>query len=397
MSIINYIFYFILFFILFYLENYNITDSLTFSQAWKIPLVFFMIWYVIRRRNVDRPKFNKVAYFIGLKNIFNQGILINPATNIIETFRFTNFPLLYDTFNIYFKDPEKLQKFIIRISQYFILSSIPYLIGILKSVKEGIEFGESLSFIGIFQNAHSASIISSLALLVLVYHLKTDRPSLVMCIYNILLICLGLYCLYFAFVRTGYLMFAIGLTVLFLPSKISIRQSVLFFILAISLVATFYHLMETNESFRYRILDQKEGEQRAAGSGRLILAASSLKYWAEGNLHQLILGRGLDNVKDNIEKRTGLRNFSHNGFVDAIAVNGLIGISLLLLFIYFTYKNIRRNKKAKTYRLSLAIFLCYLSFQLTQGGILFPIDLYIISILNLNNKEHLSFNKSSNI
>ena len=317
----------------------------------------------IPTRNKYRPNFNKVAYFYGLKNIFNQGILANPVTNIVETFRFTNFPLLYDTFNIYFKDPEKLQKFIVRISQYFILSSIPFLLGILKSVKEGIEFGERLSYLGIFQNSHGASIVSSLALLVLIYHLKTTRLSLAMRLYNILLIILGLYCLYLAFVRTGYLMFAIGLIVLFLPSKINIKQIACFLILALSLGATFYYLMETNESFRQRILDQKkEGEQRDAGSGRLVFASVSLKYWAEGNVHQLILGRGSDSVKDNLEKRTGLRIFSHNGFVDAIAINGIIGIFLLLLFIYFTYKNIRRNKETKTYRLSLGyvFLLCFL-------------------------------------
>lgn len=390
MSIIKYIFYFILFFILFYLENYNITDNLSFSQAWKIPLVLFMIWYVFRRRIVYRLNFNKVAYFYGLKNIFNQGIFINPVTNIVETFRFANFPLLYDTFNIYFKDPEKLGKFIVRISQYFILSSIPFLLGTLKSVKEGIQFGESLSFIGIFQNPHGASTVFSLALLVLIYQLKTDRLSLGMRIYNILLILLGSYCLYLSFVRTGYLMFVIGIIVLFFPNKISLKQFIFFCILTITLGATFYRLLEMNDSFRQRIFDQREGKQMDAGSGRLVFAVSSLKYWSEGNLQQLILGRGLEDVKDNLEKRTGLRVFSHNGFVDAIAINGVIGISLLLLFIYFTFKNIRRNKRAKTYRLSLAIFLCYVSFQLTQGGVLFPIDLYIASILNLTNKEQLA-------
>lgn len=338
-----------------------------------------------------RPNFNKMAYYYGLKNIFNQGIFTNPVTNIIETFRFTNFPLLYDTFNIYFKDPEKLQKFIVRISQYFILSGIPFLLGILKSVKEGREFGESLSFVGIFQNAASASIVTSLALLVLTYHLKTDRLSIVIRIYNILLIFLGLYCLYLAFVRTGYLIFVIGFIILYMPSKINIRQLFLFSILTLSLGATFYYLIETNESFRQRILDQnKEGKQMDVGSGRLIFAKTSLKYWSEGNLHQLILGRGLDNVKDNLEKSTGMRIYSHNGFVDAIAINGIIGISLLLLFIYFTYKNIRQNKKTKTYKLSLAIFFCYVSFLLTQGGAGFAIDLYIVSILNLINKERLA-------
>lgn len=394
MSIIKYLFFFILFFILFYLENFNITANITFSQTWKVPFVLFMVLYVFRRRNKNRPRFNRIAYWNGLKNIFNQGILINPLTNIIETFRFTNFPLLYDTFNIYFKDAKRLQNFILRFSQYFILSSFPFILGILKSVKSGMEFGEGSSFIGVFQNAHGASIVLCLALLVLIHHLRTNRLNFISKLYNILLISFGLYCFYTAFVRTGYLMFAIGLIILLFPTRISIKQSILFSILTFSLVATFYLIITTNVSFRQRILDQNtKGRQLDVGSGRLIFAKSSLKFWSEGNLHQIILGRGLDEVKDNLESKTGMKIFSHNGFVDAIAINGILGLSLFLLFIYFTYKNIKRNKKSKSYRLALAVFFCYISFQLTQGGAGFPIDLYLVSILNLINKERAAYVK----
>jgi hypothetical protein len=51
------------------------------------------------------------------------------------------------------------------------------------------------------------------------------------------------------------------------------------------------------------------------------------------------------------------------------------------------YRNIRKNKASTSYRLALAMFFCFISFQLTQGGAGFPIDLYMVSILNLANKD----------
>jgi len=387
MAIIKYVFYFTLFFILFYLENFNITGNVSFSQAWKIPLIFFMIWYVIKNQDKISPKFNSIAYYLGIKNLFNQATLSNLLTNITETFRFSNFPLLYDTFNIYFKEPEKIQKFIIRISQYFILSNIPFLLGFIESAREGMQFGEDLSFIGIFQNSHSASIVTTFALLVTIYHIKTDRLSFFLRIFNLIVISLGIYCLYLMFVRTGYLMFVIGIIIIFFPSRNRIRQFFIFAFIIFSFGFIFYKVMETNISFRERILDQNiNEEQRSIGSGRLDFAIYSLEYWAEGNFQQLLLGRGLDNVKDNLQRKTGMRIFSHNGFVDALAINGIIGIVLFLLFLYFMYNNIRKNKGSQAYRLALAMFFCYVSFQSTQGGAGFPIDLYMVSVINIINK-----------
>lgn len=364
------------------------SEHLTFSQAWKIPLVLFMIGYIIKQRIISVQKFNKGAYLFGIKNIFNQAIFTHPITNIIETFRFTNFPLLYDTFNIYFKTSLPLYKLTVRFSQYFILSAIPFLLGIMTSVRQGMEFGEKESFIGIFQNSHGASIISCFAVLVLINHIKTYKISLSNRIYNLFLIFLGVFCLYLAFVRTGYLMFAIGLFVLFLPSTLSKKQLIMFLVVSISLILGFSHQMSTNDSFRHRILDQtNQGVQHSRGSGRIDFAMYSLQYWAEGDFQQLLFGRGLDNVEDNLKNKVGIRVYSHNGFVDALAINGLIGLFLLLLFIMLMFKNIRRNREHNMYRLSIAMFFCYISYQLTQGGAGFPIDLYMVSILNLLNKE----------
>lgn len=391
MRLIKYIIYFLFFFTLFYLESFQVTPAITFSQLWKIPLVFFMIAYILSKKNIIRPKFNKVAYLHGAKNLFNQAIFTNPITNIIETFRFSNFPLLYDTINIYFKDTYKLQKFLIRISQYVILSSIPFLLGFLESVNEGrIKFGENPAYSGIFQNSHSASIVTTFALLVLIHQIKTYKLNFFLKIYNLLLIVLGLYALYLAFVRTGYLMFAIGIIVLFLPNRFQIRQWVVLSAIAFTLSSIFIYFMETNESFRYRILDQdKRGEQSSLGSGRLDFATYSLLYWYEGDMLQKVFGRGLDNVEDNLERKTGMRIFSHNGFVDALAINGIIGITIFITFLYLIYNNIRKNKSSSTYRLALAMFFCFLSFQATQGGAGFPIDLYMVSVLNLTNKNQI--------
>ncbi len=388
MKALKYTLFFILFFLLFYLESYKVTNLLTFSQLWKIPLVLFMIGYIIRNQTLIRPVFVKVGYLLGIKNLFNPGLFINPFSNIIETIRFTNFPLLYDTINIYFKETEKLERFIIRISQYFILSSIPFLLGMIESIKDPLEFGEEESYIGIFQNAHGASIVSALAVLVIIFYVNQGNFRGIWKLFNIALIILGLYCLYMSFVRTGYLMFIVGLIVIYFPNKFLSKRTLRFLVILGILTGGFYFIMESNQSFKYRILDKNDkGDQKAIGSGRLVLSRISLKYWSEGTVLEMIFGRGLDNVMDNIKEKTGRRLFTHNGFVDTLAVNGLIGLLLLLFFLFYLLISIFVNKGKKSYRLALAFYFGYISFQTTQGGAAFPMDLFIVSVLNLLNKE----------
>ena len=85
-----------------------------------------------------------------------------------------------------------------------------------------------------------------------------------------------------------------------------------------------------------------------------------------------------------------MRIFSHNGFVDALTINGLIGIFLFFLFFFLIFKFILQQKTSKYFRINFTFIIMYLSYQLTQGGVTFGTDIFLALSLNLlipNNNE----------
>ncbi len=397
MKVISYILYFILFFGLFYAENFEVGGGIKFSQAWKIPLIFLMLGYVVYHK-MRTFSFNKVAYLMAFKQFVNEGIFRSTIVNIIEFFRYLNLPLLIHSQDIYFKSPIRLYLFILRIGQYFILSSLPFLLGILKSVREGVEFGDNMSYTGFFQSSHSASIITCFSILIIVNHVRKIKLSKLELIYNVLLILLGLYCLYLAFVRTGYLMLLIGLVVMFFPKKIDVKQFFGMVFICGLLSITFVQLVKHNKSFEQRIFDlNARGEQREVGSGRLVFIKHSIDYWSDGNSYVILFGRGIENIKDNLYKKIGIRIVTHNGYTDMLVINGVVGLALFFLFLGKIFYYIRKNKNTPSYRFTLAIFLSYITFLATQGGVLFTVDLILASSLVLLNKEQMLLGQVTNI
>ncbi len=379
---LNYIKYFIIFFFLFYLEPIIIYGNLTFSQIWKIPFIIFSISFIIYKRYYKKS-FSGISFLYSIKNIFNESLFTNPITNLIETFRYLNFFVIYELIRLtFFKSKIYIFKILVRISQYFILSNIPFLLGILRSRKDGIIFGERLSFVGIFQNPHAASVILSFSTILLINNLHNFKKFNFLKLYNIILISFGLVCISLSFVRTGYLITFLGLFIILHPNnKYKIYKYYIFIFFTLFFI--FYYI-NSNAILRNRIYDlNKYGNQLRIGSGRIEFASISYDYWSKGDIFILFFGRGLDNIKNNLFNKTGMRIFSHNGFVDALTINGLIGIFLFILSFFFIFKFILKQKKSNYFRINLTFIVMYLSYQLTQGGVTFGTDIFLALSLNL--------------
>ncbi len=383
--IYNYFKYLLFFFLIFYLEPIVIINNYTFSQIWKIPIILFAIFFIISKRYYKKS-FSGVSFLYAIKNIFNQSFFKNPTTNFIETFRYLNFFVIYEVVRLSDYTTEKVYKILVIISQYFILSNLPYLFGILKSRKEGLSFGEKLSFIGIFQNPHAASVIISFASILLIYNLKNFKFNRINYIYNFILIFFGFVIIFFAFVRTGYLILFIGLIIVLHPTS---RKNIFIHYFFITLITYLIFIsINSNTTFKNRIYDlNKYGKQLSIGSGRVDFATISIKYWSTGDFYVLLFGRGLINVKNNLYKKTGMRIFSHNGFVDALAINGVIGFYLFIYLFILIFKLIKYHKDSIYFRINLSFIIMYFIYQITQGGITFGTDLFLALSLNLFNKS----------
>lgn len=393
-NVFRYILLFIPVFILLYFENEEI-GNLSFSQLWKIPLCFCLVGYVFIRKRKKNPCFVHLYYWLVLKSFLNPGFISNTMTCIKEGLRFAFLPLLYECFNNSKLEIYTLNKILIVLSQYFILTNIPFLFLGLKSRGIGLEYGEIQAYSGIFQNQHAMSLIMSLCILVLLFFMKENYfIGKLSKIYNLFLILLAVYALYLSFARTGWLMCLLGGILLFMPNKYNVKQLFIAVCFMSIVFVGLNFMMKNNLDFRYRVLgiNATTNEQMDIGSGRNKYMKYAMDYWQEGNVFELLIGRSKDGLIKYEYARTRMHIGAHNGFVDILACNGILGLLLFLAFLYFLLLFIRKRKNVPIYRLSLCMWVTFLSFQLTQGGNIFHMDIIYALTYAIQEREYKLLN-----
>lgn len=389
MKAIKYIIRFVPFFLLFYAEGVKV-GGFSLSQAWKIPLILYLLFYVFTHRPVKMPTFIKLYYGLTLKNLFNSGML-NLVSNIQEGLRYIFIPLIYGTCTKSRKDVLSLSRLMLLFAQYFILTNIPFLFFGLPSLSEGMEYGDFMAYTGIFQNQHAMSTMMSICILVLLNGFRTHSfVSKGERLYNALLLCLAIYSMFLGFARTGWLMCILGIVILYYPSRITRKQIMNFSLILCVLVGAFVYLMSHNEMFHDRVLgiDVVSGKQLDVGSGRGDYIRHAIDYYKQGNTFELIFGRSMNGLKEYEYQKTGMAIYAHNGFITMLAVNGAIGVLLMVFCLISLYKWIRHRKNNPTYKLALSMWMMNLSFQLTQGGHFFHADLFYAMIFAVLEKEY---------
>ena len=147
---------------------------------------------------------------------------------------------------------------------------------------------------------------------------------------------------YLTFVRTGYLMFIVGVVFLFLPKKLNFKQVMSGLAVFLILGVGFYVLLETNETFYNRIFDIRNGKQTAAGSGRFLFWMASFELWYNGSVFEMIFGHGFHDLIMYMYQKTGLPVFAHNEFFTQLGQNGLLGVIFFIGYLISLFKFIWR-------------------------------------------------------
>lgn len=406
---IIYIYQFLLFFGIFYAENFSI-GSVSISHLWKIPLLAYMIYVVLnnfRKRCCLKTKYLAFSYKLCFIKLLNRDIIVAPFEGIVIISRYLNFPILFQFISLKIHSHKECVKFLVRLCQFGILSYIPFLLGILDEPRDAygmLELEDYLnaakSHVGLFQNPHGASVFLSISFIVLLYYIKTFYLTKLERWYNYLLLGLCLYCLYTSYVRTGYLMFVVGMLVFCWPRRNTVSDTLKLISLLLGSIVFVSILLSTNDYFRARVLElDRNGEKREnVGSGRLIFARNGLDlYFNRSNLYEFIFGHGQEEVRDNNAKllhNRAARIYSHNGFVDALVQNGIVGLYFFLGFYMWIFKQLKKTKNTPSYRLGLSWLFMTLIFQATQGGVGFLSDLLgalILIVLELENKNRIVY------
>lgn len=384
-----YVLLFIPFFALFYSESLQI-GGMTISQLWKIPLAFYLIYYLLQHRHFKSPRWSEWQYVGSLKSLFNADAIVNPASNVQTALKMAFLPLLYNYIHNHEWQAETLRKVLLVVAHYFILTNVPVFLG-LKTFKTGHDYGTFVAYSGIFQNQHAMSIIMAMCIVIILNAFKTGQlKGMVARVYNMGLIVLACYAMYLGFARTGWLMFLLGTVTLFWPRNMSVKQWIGILLIGFTLMAGFVYLFNTNELFHDRIVGNniQTHQKMNVDSGRSEYMAIALDRYAHGTVPEYVFGVSYTEVRAAIQAKTKLHIGAHNGFVDALTANGLLGLALLLLFAFSLFAFILRRRNNETFRLALAMWMMFWSFQTTQGGYMFHTDFIYALIFCLLEREH---------
>lgn len=389
-NIKKYILLFIGFFLLLYSENINVSGGMKISQLWKMPLIAFLVYYIFQYRKKPSPDWTQVSYWLSLKHLINGQLCKSMVSNIQDGITFLFLPLLYNFFyNVLNRGT--MRKCLLCVSQFFILTNIPFLFFGMESNQRGKNYGSFQAFSGIFQNQHAMSIIMAISVLVLLHYFRCgvfrDKATKA---YNIFLMVLGAYAMYLGFARTGWVMCVIGICILFIPKGLQVRQWAGIATISGALCVGFSFMMVTNKAFHDRILDinSATGQKKELGSGRGALIANALELYASGNCFEMACGYSMAGLKEYEKEKVGRPLFAHNGFVTLLVTDGAVGLLLELLSMFLLLRFIVSRRKCPAYRLAIASWVMNVSFQMTQGGHIFHYDLMYAMVYCLLQLEY---------
>ncbi len=384
-------------FLLFYFEPVEI-GPITFSQLWKIPLFVFLFWQVLVIRRKHKRAFIKWSYARATKNLIIGRLKANIFPGITDFIRYMMFPLMFEYASFKIKSLQKLDILLLGLAQFFIISGLPFILGILKTKGRKIfELEDISSYTGIFQVPHSASIVTAISVLIILAFLKAKSKVIRFRWVNYFLVIFGIYLLFLSYVRTGYVMFALGLIILFMPQRLTIKQIVVSVLAVSLLLAGFFYLLETNEFFYNRIFDIRNGRETAAGSGRLILWKSTWDLWYSGDGFDMFFGSGYEAVVNHNFMTTGQRVYAHNEIFTQLGQNGLVGVAFFIGYLISLFKFIWDRRKRATFRLALAVYALYISLMMTQGGMWFQLDIFMALVFVKLEYEQIMYKNSRKI
>ena len=369
---------------LFHFETTSI-GPVKVSHLWKGAVLAYLILVIFRENKLKVFIYGPLLYISVLQLVNIE--LYNDPFNAVLLFGTTVIIPLIGIYVLRFK-PEQLKLSLMFFSSFFILSFVPYQIGLLSSL--GSTYGlvgygsEDEGLIGPFAGPHSASTALASSLLVVVFFWLSNAYSKWLLS---VLFALGIYFLFLTYVRTGMAMFAIGLLPMawFFGKQNLVKSFRLAIVLSLSALFIFSFVL-SNETLMSRITGERAGASETEsfeqlGSGRGALYLTSLKIYAEANIAEKIIGIGQSESLQRMMDKTGSRLAPHNGFLQLLLNNGIIALLMFLFFIRKTYKLLKGMHQLDNSILIQALLLAYIIMTFFQNyDLLYALLLLMLSI-----------------
>ena len=404
-SLKTHIFFFTIFFSIFYIETISI-GGIKIAILWKLVLIGIIILYILNSKDSFQKKFIFWGYLYSLKNFVNASSFTYFISALTEVIKSAFIPLLAHFFILLQKNKNlNLYKILLTISIYIILSTIPFLLGIVQPLSKGYDlslFGlEAYGFVGIFQIAHSAAVTIAFAIIILIYEFEKTNSKKLKIVY-LSLIFLGLWVEIQTYARTGFAITLVaGSYLLFINKSIRYYLKISIPLVILCIGAYSYYLsskvlqMRIEGTNKYQIQNKSKGD---LGSGRFKFQANAIENWSSSDIDVIFIGLGIEIALDLMKEDVGLRIYAHNGFVDILQFNGLIGVFIYGMFLLYMIIFILSNRSSPYFRLNIALLLAYLVAMFFQGEHFFLADVILaLGLALLVKKDNYEINKNNEL
>ncbi|MBN2598105.1 O-antigen ligase family protein [Labilibaculum sp.] len=384
-------FWMLAFFVALFLKSYTIGGQ-EMAYIWKLPLLIFLFVGVLGQK--VHFNFLILGYLFAIKNLVNTSFFDYPVDSIINFSKYLTIPLVAHWIYLNINSVESLKKLRmlpVYLAGFLIISNIPYYLGVFSApVSKTMLWMEDTSLdglVGILGAPHYTSALLSIACIVILEFIVNKRGDMLMNFVLGPLLLLGLFFLFKTYTRTGWLMFVVGVSILFVR-KITFKEAGKILALSVLLFAGLIVLYQTNEGFRRRVMDDRAGQEdksayETVGSGRLQIAQVYLENLYESNFVTYLVGMGMQESQNRYEKKDGMPLFAHNGFVQTIVDNGILGFLLYLVFLYSIFSEISKSNSSHN-QLTVAIFFMFISCLVTQQANYFLLDLFLSLFIGIS-------------
>jgi hypothetical protein len=390
------LFYFSLFFLIFYIEPIKIFD-IKIAVLWKLIFLGAVVFYLLLQTKLIINRFIIFAYLYAVKSIFTISFFYYGIFPFVEVLKYTIFPTMFLFFkSISNKNPRLysatyLNKFL---AISIILSIIPFQLGLIESLSKGYDLSiyglDQYGFIGIFLNPHGASITIAYALIILFFNAINTKDVKYRLIFTFLIL-IGFYALFDTYVRTGVVILSVGFLYIFHNNvKLSFRLNI-YFVGAIVFFFIYYFyslsdvaLMRLNDTNIY-----SDGIS-SIGSGRFAFAFAAIINWIDSGFLGIMLGMGKELSMNLMYEAIGLKIYAHNGFIDVLQFNGILGFIIYIIFVVSLFRYISRFKNSSQYILAMALSISFVLSMLFQGEYYFLHSvMHALSIVSLGQCRRL--------
>lgn len=397
-------------FINLYFDGLPLIYGLNYGTVWKGLFIVALLFIIINNRNDNLSRVEKSVFFgyiFSLWPLITGVINGNMEQEFYIAFQRLFVVTIYHCAILYFTD-KSVYRFIISFSIIIVSTAPLFYFGLIASQHAGYsleKIGGGSGFIGIFQTPHGASQILSL-LFVIVFGMFLAKNPIIgsrqqgLFYYVITAGLLGLTAL--TFVRSGLIAISVGVIVLIYGlRKSSIAKSCLYiFSMIIMCAYLFVYYEDFFQVYLNRLLGLTGYIQRdsisidTVSSGRTLIWEGAMNVHINSDILQKIFGIGQENLIQEMYQVIGVAVFAHNGFLNELITHGYIGLALLILWLFYLFKDTKKNKsKNPEYMVVfLALLFAWIAFHFFQGGES-PLGTSLVCLVSVYVQKNRSFNK----